>query len=244
MERLQKVMSQAGVASRRKSEDIITAGRVEVNGEVVTELGTKVDPEQDTIKVDGQQIKREKLVYLLLNKPQGYITTVDDPHNRRTVIDLIQDVSQAVHPVGRLDKDTEGLLLLTNDGDLTYALTHPSHGIDKTYMATVKGVPNQSKIEALEKGIKLKDGWTAPAEAKLVAELAERAVVSLTIHEGRKHQVKRMLKSVGHPVEELKRIKFGPLDLTGLSPGEYRHLTNSEIKELKAVEDRVTAAEN
>lgn len=244
MERLQKVMSQAGVASRRKSEEIIVAGRVEVNGKVVTELGTKVDPDQDIIKVDGQKIKREKLVYVLLNKPQGYITTVDDPHNRRTVIDLIQDVSQTVHPVGRLDKDTEGLLLLTNDGDLTYALTHPSHGIDKTYMATVKGVPNQSKIEALEEGIKLKDGWTAPAEAKLVAELADRAIVSLTIHEGRKHQVKRMLKSVGHPVEELKRIKFGPLDLTGLSPGEYRHLTNSEIKELKAVEDRVTAAEN
>ncbi|MBM7623554.1 pseudouridine synthase [Sporohalobacter salinus] len=244
MERLQKIMSQAGIASRRKSEEIITAGRVEVNGKVVTELGTKVNPNEDIIKVDGQKIEREKLVYVLLNKPKGYITTVDDPRNRRTVMDLIQDVSQAVHPVGRLDKDTEGLLLLTNDGDLTYALTHPSHGVDKTYIATVKGIPNQSKIEALEEGIKLKDGWTAPAEAKLVAELADEAIVSLTIHEGRKHQVKRMLKSVGHPVEDLKRVKFGSLDLTGLSVGGYRYLTNSEVKELKKVEDRVNSVEN
>lgn len=244
MERLQKVMSRAGVASRRKSEDIIEAGRVKVNGEVVTELGTKVDPQKDIIEVDGEEIEREELVYILLNKPKGYITTVDDPHDRRTVIDLLENVEQAVHPVGRLDKDAKGLLLLTNDGDLTYALTHPSHEVTKTYVATVTGIPNQSKLEALGQGIELKDGWTAPAKAKVVAELNEEAIVSLEIHEGRKHQVKRMWKAVGHPVKELKRTKFGPLDLEGLTEGHYRELTNFELKQLKKTEKEVKARQD
>ncbi|MCK8825728.1 pseudouridine synthase [Fuchsiella alkaliacetigena] len=236
MQRLQKLMSRAGVASRRKSEEIIAAGRVKVNGEVVTELGTKVDPQQDKIEVDGQVIQREKLVYILLNKPQGYITTTDDPYQRQTVFDILTDVKQEVHPVGRLDKDTEGLLLLTNDGDLTYVLTHPSEGVKKTYVATVAGVPNQAKIEALERGIQLKDGWTAPAEAKIVADLGSEAIVSLKIHEGKNRQVRRMWKSVGHPVKELKRTKFGPLDLQGVSVGDYRYLSQEEIKQLKRIE--------
>lgn len=239
MERLQKVMSRAGVASRRKSEDIIEAGRVKVNGEVVTELGTKVNPGKDVIEVDGEKIEREELVYILLNKPEGYVTTVDDPQNRPTVIDLLPGVEQAVHPVGRLDMDAEGLLLLTNDGDLTYALTHPSHEVTKTYIATVKGIPNQSKLDALQRGIELKDGWTASAEAKIVAELNNEAIVSLEIHEGRKHQVKRMWKAVGHPVKELKRTRFGPLDLEGVSEGQYRELSKSELKKLKQIEKEV-----
>ncbi|MGM0471663.1 MAG: pseudouridine synthase [Bacillota bacterium] len=239
MERLQKVMSRAGVASRRKSEKIISEGRVKVNGQVVTELGTKVNPQQDTIKVDGEEIEKEKLVYLLLNKPSGYITTVDDPHNRKTVMNLLDGVDQAVHPVGRLDKDTEGVLLLTNDGDLTYALTHPSHEVEKKYVATVEGTPNESKLETLSSGIKLKDGMTAPAEVKLVTEIGDQSIVSLTIHEGRKHQVKRMLKAVGHPVDELKRVKFAGLDLEGVGIGQYRYLSKSEVEQLKEIEARV-----
>ncbi|KXS45469.1 MULTISPECIES: pseudouridine synthase [unclassified Candidatus Frackibacter] len=243
-ERLQKVMARAGVASRRKSEEIIANGRVKVNGKVVTELGTKVNPQKDTIVVDGKEIEKERLVYLLLNKPQGFITTVNDPRNRATVMELITDVKQTVHPVGRLDRDTKGLLLLTNDGDLTYALTHPSHEVAKTYMATVEGTPNPNTIEALERGIKLKDGWTAPAEAKVVADLGDRAIVSLTIHEGRKHQVKRMWKSVGHPVQELKRTNFGPLDLEGVPEGRYRHLNKDEVRELKEIEKEVADNES
>ncbi|SJZ63167.1 pseudouridine synthase [Selenihalanaerobacter shriftii] len=243
MERLQKLMASAGIASRRKSEEIIEEGRVKVNGKVVTELGVKVDPQKDTIEVDGKGIEREKLVYILLNKPKGYITTVNDPRNRHTVMDLISRVKESVHPVGRLDRDTEGLLLLTNDGDLTYALTHPSHEVDKTYLATVKGVPNQGTLAALERGIELKDGWTAPAEAKLVADLEDESIVSLVIHEGRKHQVKRMWKAVGHEVKELKRNTFGPLDLEKVPTGRYRYLNEVEVEELKEIEKKIKANE-
>ncbi|MCK8827104.1 rRNA pseudouridine synthase [Natroniella acetigena] len=239
MERLQKVMAKAGVASRRQSEKLIAAGRVKVNGKVVTELGSKVDPDQDQIEVDGEQITKEKLVYILLNKPQGCVTTADDPHGRRTVLDLIK-VKQRVYPVGRLDYDTEGLLLLTNDGDVTYALTHPSHQVTKKYIATVKGVPNQGNLKALERGIKLADGWTAPAEVELVVNFSERAILSLEIHEGRKHQVKRMCRAVGHPVQELKRIKMGPLELDDdLKLGDYRFLRKNEIKQLRELAKKV-----
>jgi 23S rRNA pseudouridine2605 synthase len=238
VERLQKVMSRAGIASRRKSEEIIVGGRVKVNGKVVRELGTKVNPRKDVVEVDGKEIEKEKLVYILLNKPVGYVTTVDDPQNRDTVIDLVK-IEESVHPVGRLDMDTKGLLLLTNDGDLTYALTHPSHEISKMYVATVEGIPNQSKLDALKRGIELKDGWTAPAEAEVVAELNDEAIVSLKIHEGRKHQVKRMWKAVGHLVKELKRTRFGPLDLEGIPEGGYRRLKKSELRELKKIEKKV-----
>ncbi|MCK8816568.1 rRNA pseudouridine synthase [Natroniella sulfidigena] len=243
MERLQKVMAKAGVASRRKSEELITAGRVKVNGKVVTELGSKVDPSQDQIEVDGKRIQEENLVYILLNKPQGYVTTADDPHGRRTVLDLIK-VKQRVYPVGRLDYDTEGLLLLTNDGDVTYALTHPSHQITKKYIATVEGVPNQGNLKALERGIKLADGWTAPAKVEVVVDFNDKAILSLEIHEGRKHQVKRMCKAVGHPVQELKRIKMGPLELDDdLKLGEYRYLRKNEVKQLRDIAQKVKGNE-
>ncbi len=239
MERLQKVIAKAGIASRRKSEEMIEQGRVKVNGRVIKELGTKVNPQQDKIIVDGRKIKEEKLVYILLNKPKGYITTADDPQGRRTVLDLVK-IKQRVYPVGRLDYDTEGLLLLTNDGAVTYALTHPSHQISKKYIATVKGVPNKNTLKTLQKGIKLNDGWTAPAEVQLVVDFNNKAIISLEIHEGRKHQVKRMCKAVGHPVMELKRIKMGSLELDDrIKVGSYRYLKKNEIKSLREIARQV-----
>ena len=239
MERLQKVMAKAGIDSRRKCEDIIEAGRVRVNGNVVTELGTKVDAKEDKIVVDGEEIEKERLVYILLNKPAGFITSVDDPKDRRTVMDLI-NVKQRVYPVGRLDRDTEGLLLLTNDGDVSYALTHPSHKVAKKYLATVEGVPNENKLESLERGIKLNDGWTSPAEVELVMDFNNKAIVSITIHEGRNRQVRRMFKAVGNPVQELKRIGIGPLSLDDeLKLGESRRLEKKEREDLKELANQV-----
>ncbi|MFO7820170.1 MAG: pseudouridine synthase [Halanaerobacter sp.] len=243
MERLQKVMAKAGVDSRRKCEEIIEAGRVKVNGDLVTELGTKVDPKEDQIVVDGKEIEKEKLVYILLNKPAGFITTVDDPKDRNTVMDLI-DVKQRVYPVGRLDQDTEGLLLLTNDGDVSYALTHPSHKVAKKYLATVEGVPNKNKLKSLEEGIKLSDGWTAPAESELVMDFNNKAIVSITLYEGRNRQVRRMFKAVGNPVQDLKRIKVGPLSLDdNLKLGQSRYLRKDEIEELSNLAQEVKAAD-
>lgn len=235
MERLQKVMAHAGIASRRKSEDIIAEGRVQVNGKVVTEMGIKVDPQQDEIKVDGELINKENRVYLLLYKPVGYITTVDDPQGRQTVLDLIDDLSQRIYPVGRLDYDTSGLILLTNDGDLTYVLTHPSFEIDKTYLVEVENNVTKSEIKQLREGIKLEDGITAPAEIKILDRNERRTLFTLTIHEGRNRQVRRMCKSIGHPVISLKRTSYAFLTLADLTPGEYRYLSEAEIEKLKGL---------
>lgn len=231
-ERLQKVMAHAGVASRRKSEDIITQGRVKVNGEVVTELGTRVEPD-DLIEVDGKAISQEKKVYILLNKPAGYITTVDDPRGRKTVLDLIDGVRQRIYPAGRLDYDTSGLLLLTNDGELTYTLTHPSHMIEKTYRVEVKAHPGPEKLGRLEKGIELEDGLTAPAVVEKISRKKNSTIFNLTIHEGRNRQVRRMCEHIGYPVIKLKRIKIGFLKINGLSEGEWRFLNEREVKGLK-----------
>ena len=233
MERLQKVLAAAGIASRRKCEELISAGRVKVNGEVVTVLGTKVLA-RDAIEVDGQSIDAEPMVYYLLNKPSGYITTVIDTHARRKVIDLIPDYPR-VYPVGRLDLDTEGLLLLTNDGDLTNALLHPSSVIDKVYRVTATGSIQASSLKALERGIELDDGKTAPAKVKLVDRREVRTVLEITIHEGRKRQVKRMLDTLGHRVINLERIAFAFLNLSGLERGKYRLLTDQEIQGLKNI---------
>lgn len=234
MERLQKVMASRGVGSRRACEELILAGRVAVNGEIVKEMGTKVG-EDDIIAVDGRELtsSHEPLVYLMLNKPKGCVTTVSDPQGRKTVMDLIPDVQYRVYPVGRLDFDTEGLLLLTNDGDLSYVLTHPSHGVEKTYLAVVRGTPSEEAIQQLKRGILLDDGMTSPAQVKLLKR-GSRSEILLTIHEGRKRQVRRMLQAVGHPVVSLRRIKFGPLSLNGLPPGKYRYLSTQEIWALKA----------
>ncbi len=235
-ERLHKVMAQAGVASRRHSEELIQAGRVTVNGKVVTELGTKVIPGKDLIEVDGRALgKPESQIYIVMNKPKGYVTTLYDPEGRRKVVDLLgEEISQRVYPVGRLDYETEGLLLLTNDGELANALMHPAKMVRKTYIAKVRGVPGPAKIKALESGIELEDGVTAPAEVKMLeVRPPNSATVSVRIHEGRNRQVRRMFEAIGHEVIHLKRTTLGPLHLKALEVGQWRELTPQEVKDLR-----------
>lgn len=240
MERLQKVLAQAGVASRRNSEVLITQGRVSVNGETVRELGVKVDPERDEIRVDGKLIQQEEYVYLLLYKPTGYITSLHDPEGRKVVTQLLKGVKQRVYPVGRLDFDTSGLLLLTNDGRLAHQIAHPSFQMDKVYQAWVRGVPDKGDLAQLANGVLLEDGMTAPAQAKLITadHKQGKALLQLTIHEGRNRQVRRMCEAVGHPVLSLKRIGLGFLTLDGLEPGSYRHLRQAEVKRLYQMAER------
>lgn len=234
MERLQKVIAQAGIASRRHAEQLIQEGRVKVNGKTVTELGTKVNAAKDRITVNGKPVKREtRKYYILLHKPRGYVTTMADPEGRKTVADLIKDIPVRLHPIGRLDYDTEGLLLLTNDGDMTYALTHPKHEIKKTYAARVEGVPRQTDLEMLAKGVELTDGLTAPADIALIDIIDGNAILEITIHEGRNRQVRRMCEKIGHPVIRLKRKRLAFLTLDKVARGHYRHLTPKEINGLK-----------
>jgi pseudouridine synthase len=239
MERLQKLLSAAGVASRRTSEELIQQGRVSVNGLTVTTLGTKADPAIDEIRVDGRRIKpAQTLRYLLLHKPRGYVTTRNDPQKRKTVMDLLGGVRQYVYPVGRLDYDSEGLLLVTNDGELAAALTHPRHEVEREYRALVAGVPDQRALDRLARGVVLDGRRTAPAVVRLAPAdrdvAAQSAVLLLTIREGRNRQVRRMLEAVGHPVESLRRIRFGPLGIRGLRPGDWRDLTDAEVEKLKS----------
>ena len=235
--RLQKLISQAGVASRRAAEKLIADGRVTVNGETVTEMGTKADPARDDIRVDGRRIKAtERLRYILLYKPAGYVTTRSDPQHRRTVIDLLHGVREYVYPVGRLDFDTQGLLLVTNDGDLAAKLTHPRHQVDRTYEASVAGMPDEKAIDRLRRGIPLDGRRTLPADVLLVnkGRRDRNGVLIITIREGRNRQLRRMLEAVGHPVESLRRIRFGPLGIRGLRPGDWRDLTDAEVEQLKS----------
>lgn len=231
MERLQKVLAATGLGSRRRCEDLIREGRVRVNGEPAV-LGMSVDPAVDRIDVDGKPVGRRALrkrVYVMLNKPRGYVSTVRDEGGRETVMDLVRSVEERIFPVGRLDRDTEGLLLLTNDGDFTFALTHPSHGIDKVYVATVQGgEPSAEALESLRRGMMLDDGMTAPAKVRMLPEGA----VELAIREGRKHQVRRMLAHIGHPVVTLRRVRIGPLELGKLPLGSFRHLMRREVERL------------
>ncbi len=235
MERLQKVISQAGVASRREAELMIKAGKVTVNGAVVTELGTKVLPGKDRVAVDGKLLKSEEQVYLMLNKPKGVVTTVKDPGDRQTVIDYLKDIPQRVYPVGRLDFNTEGLLLLTNDGELTHTLIHPRHKVHKTYRAKVRGIPPEEKLDLLRVGIKLEDGVTAPAQIYLLEAdpVKNTATLELIIHEGKNRQIRRMCEAIGYPIRQLKRIGFAGLTLGSLRRGQYRHLTPNEVEALK-----------
>jgi 23S rRNA pseudouridine2605 synthase len=231
--RLQKVLAQAGLGSRRTAEQLIDARRVRVNGEVAV-LGRRVDPEHDLIEVDGAAIGvKAGLVHLLLHKPAGYITTVTDTHGRPTVMDLLPGEPQ-LHPVGRLDADSEGLLIVTNDGELTHRLTHPSYGVDKEYLVEVEGEPSRGAIRRLREGLDLDDGRTAPAK---VAVLGER-LLRITIHEGRNRQVRRMCEAVGHPVLRLVRTRLGPITDRSLQPGTWRALTQDEVRAL----ERATAA--
>jgi 23S rRNA pseudouridine2605 synthase len=214
---------------------MILAGRVQVNEEVVKELGTKVNPSVDTILVDGKAIGKEQHVYILMNKPKGYISAVTDPKGRRVVTDLLKDTNERVYPVGRLDYDTEGLLLLTNDGEFANLLTHPRFHVPKTYHATVKGVPHGELLDKLREGVKLDDGMTAPADVEYVdvAEDSSMSIIRITIAEGRNRQVRRMFEKIGFPVQKLIRVKFGYLTLHGVARGRYRALTASEVKELQ-----------
>lgn len=227
-------MAMAGIASRRACETLILDGRVQVNGKVVKELGTKVDPDVDEVRVDGEICRiKMKPVYIIMNKPKGVLTTVKDPFGRPTVIDLLAGVKERVFPVGRLDKDTEGLLIITNDGELSYKLTHPKHQIDKTYIAKVMGVPDEKDIRRLRKGIFLEDGKTAPAKVRILKKGKNFAVLEITIHEGRKRQVRRMCEAIGHPVLSLRRTRIGNLALRGLAPGGWRYMTEEEVNYLK-----------
>lgn len=235
-ERLQKVISQAGVASRRDAEKIITAGRVKVNGKTVSELGTKVDLE-DVVKIDGKAINREKPVYVLLNKPKGVVTTLKDPEGRETVASLVKDIPERIYPVGRLDYHTEGLLLLTNDGNLTQSITHPRHHIPKVYEVKVLGLPSDEQLDKLRQGIKLEDGLTQPAKVILLNRDQVKSVSELevTIFEGKNRQIRRMFEAIGHPVRDLKRTKLAFLTLVGVKRGTYRLLTADEVKRLKSL---------
>jgi 23S rRNA pseudouridine2605 synthase len=235
--RLQKIISQAGLASRRTAEKLMAEGRVTVNGATVHEMGTKADPARDDIRIDGRRIKSaERLRYILLYKPAGYVTTRSDPQRRRTVIDLLHGIKEYVYPVGRLDYDTQGLLLLTNDGDLAARLTHPRHEVDRTYEAHVAGMPNDEALDRLRRGIPLDGRRTMPAEILLLnkGRRDQTGVLLITIREGRNRQVRRMLEAVGHPVQSLRRIRFGPLTLRGLKSGEWRELTGAEVERLKS----------
>lgn len=227
-ERLQKVLSRVGLGSRRVCEELIAARRVTVNGEVA-ELGRRVDPGGDEVAVDGVVIGvAPGLRYLVLNKPAGVVCTASDPQGRPTVVALVPD-DPRVFPVGRLDTETEGLLLLTNDGDLAHRLTHPSHGVDKEYLVWVEGQPSRGVLRRLREGVELEDGPTAPARASLVAP----DLVRLTIHEGRNRQVRRMCAAVGHPVRRLVRTRIGPLTDRRLGAGEWRELTTAEVRSLE-----------
>lgn len=235
-ERLQKVMAEAGVASRRACETLILEGKVKVDGQVVTALGTKVDPEHSKIEVAGTLIgSRQKPIYIILFKPPGYITTASDPRGRRTVMDLLGELPSRVYPVGRLDYDTSGLLLLTNDGSLAHDLMHPSRGVNKTYRVVVQGIPPIEVIKRLRQGVRLEDGLTSPARVILLKEEKGNGLLEITIHEGRNRQVRRMMEAVGYSVLHLKRIAFGPLELGGMKPGEWRFLTQQEISHLKNI---------
>jgi 23S rRNA pseudouridine2605 synthase len=235
MERLQKVIAQSGITSRRKAEEMITEGRVKVNGDTVRELGTKVSP-KDRIEVDGVQVQREQPVYFLMYKPSGVITAVSDDKGRKTVADYFKDiVEERVFPVGRLDYDTTGVLLMTNDGEFANVLMHPKYKVEKTYIAKVKGIPLREQLKKLERGVILEDGKTAPAKSKLLSmdKKKQTAIIELTISEGKNRQVRRMFEHIGHPVQKLKREKYAFLDVRGLNPGEFRELTPHEVKLLR-----------
>ncbi len=234
MERLQKVMAHAGIASRRKSEELIVKGHVRVNGKLVTELGVQVG-NSDRVEVDGVPIDREEPIYFLLNKPRSMISAVSDDKERRVVTDLFTHVEQRIYPVGRLDYDTTGALILTNDGELSQMLMHPKFHIDKTYVAKVEGIVDRRSLNKLENGINIEGKKTSPAKAKILSVDNDKkmSMVELTIHEGRNQQVKNMFRAIGHPVQKLKRETYGTLNLNGLRPGEWRELKSFEVNQLR-----------
>jgi 23S rRNA pseudouridine2605 synthase len=232
-ERLQKFMARAGVGSRRHCEELIRQGRVKVNGNIIRELGTKVNPDTAIIEVDGEQVKpKPDKFYLMLNKPSGFITSVTDKYGRPTVIELLGGLKDRVYPVGRLDLNTEGLLFITNDGELAFRLTHPRYKVKKKYVAEVMGHPSDDIIEKLRKGVMLEDGLTAPAAIKIMRETNTTTFIEISIHEGRKRQIRRMFDQFDHAVVFLKRVSVDGVTLGKLPLGDFRHLTENEIDSL------------
>ncbi|WP_313232782.1 pseudouridine synthase [Tissierella praeacuta] len=232
--RLQKYIALCGVTSRRKAEELILEGKVKVNNKIIKELGTTIDPDRDIVKVNDKRIQAErKKVYIMLNKPIGFVTTLKDEKNRKIVTDLIEGVKERIYPVGRLDTDTTGLLILTNDGDLAYKLTHPSKEIVKRYIAIVDGVPNKRELEKFRNGLIIDGRVTSEAYIKIAKRYETESILDISIHEGRNRQVKKMCEAINHPVKKLKRISIGELELGGLDIGNWRFLENDEIEYLK-----------
>jgi len=236
MERLQKVIAHAGFASRRRAEEMILEGKVKVNGKVVKELGVKVSP-TDQVEVEGIPVEKEQPVYFLLYKPRGVISSVKDEKGRKAVTDYFPEIKQRIYPVGRLDYDTSGVLLLTNDGELANLLMHPRSEIEKVYIAKIKGIPTREQLKSLEKGIKLEDGKTAPARVKMISSDKKKgsSIVELSIHEGKNRQVRRMFEAIGHSVLKLRREQYAFLTLQGLTSGDSRELTHHEVKQLRVL---------
>lgn len=234
-ERLQKYMATCGVASRRKCEEIIQQGRVKVNGLVVSELGYKVDTDKDEVWVDNNKIKKEeRKVYIALNKPEGYVCTVKDEKGRQTILDLVK-VEERIYPIGRLDYDTSGLILLTNDGDVYNKIIHPREEKSKVYIALIKGIPSKESVEKFEMGIDIGGYITAPARIKVIKTFTDSSKVEITIHEGKNRQIRRMCDALNHPVISLKRIQIGNIKLNDLSKGKWRFLDEKEIDQIKSM---------
>ena len=231
--RVNKFLAEAGISSRRQADRLILEGRVMINNQVVTEMGLQIDPDKDQVMVDGRSVGLpSQWDYLVLNKPPGFLTTVSDPFGRPTVMDLLPPGNTRLYPVGRLDLDTSGLLFFTNDGEMALALTHPRHLVEKTYRVKVKGVPGEQKLQNLASGVLLEDGLTAPAKVALDGVESGNAIIKITIREGRKRQIKRMMLHINHPVLSLHRMAVGPLTLGDLKPGEFRCPTEYELAEL------------
>lgn len=236
--RINKYIASCGVSSRRKAEELINSSRVKVNGVIINELSHQIDELKDKVEVDGKLISlSNKNVYIALYKPEGYITTVKDQFGRPNVLDLIKDIEERLYPVGRLDYETSGLLLLTNDGDLTFKLTHPKHNVDKVYRAKLKGIPNDTEIKNFERGLEIEDYITAPAKIKVLKSFKDKGYTEceIRIHEGRNRQVRKMCRAINHPVLKLKRVNLGEIGLKNLNEGEYRHLTSQEVNYLKNI---------
>jgi len=231
-ERIQKIIARAGVCSRRKAEEYIAAGRVTVDGKVIIRPGLKVDPKQSSISVDGKSISQEKKIYILLHKPPGYVTTMSDPQGRPIVTDLLTGIKHRVFPVGRLDLDSEGALILTNDGALGNKILHPRYEVNKTYEATIRGIPKAAGLKQLEQGIILEGQKTWPAQLRILQRKKGTTTIEVIIHEGKKRQVRKMFQAIGHPVLRLKRTAYGGLKLGTLGLGKYRFLTKNDLKKL------------
>lgn len=234
LERIQKVIARAGIASRREAEQMVLEGRVTVNGKIIDQLGFKVDPLKDHIKIDGKRLPPpEPKVTFLLNKPKGYLSTVSDPLGRPTVMDLMRGVRWRVYPLGRLDFDAEGVLLMTNDGELFYRLSHPRFSIPRTYWAKVEGIPEEKALRRLQRGLRLEDGPAKARSVRILRRTERHCWIEAVVTEGRNHLIKRMFLAVGHPVLKLKRVAFGPIRLGDLPPGQFRMLTGEELEQLK-----------